>query len=258
VAEFRRFAEKLKPLRVDMTPEETARILGKPDRYQTVGAKGPNTREHANAIYDFLRVADTSQKNLTVTLWFEKDSTGVFRLKTVYEGGAMTKLRPWFIAFAAVMAFGVFVATYPVWARLHDNTVVAGRDISRIGRFFHDCGLTLPPTADPVSALVRRGGRAFEVAAFKVGEADFRAFMKEADGKYRLTVRGEAERENLLPRMAAAFAAAKVPFPSEADRARAQAAETRITDSSVYFVSVPDADRTEVFMIIVYNGALPE
>ena len=66
------------------TPEETARLLGKPDRYHTVGTKGPNTRVHANAIYDFLRVGNTSQKNLGVTLWFEKDSAGVFRLKTVY------------------------------------------------------------------------------------------------------------------------------------------------------------------------------
>lgn len=84
VAEFRRFAEKLKFLRSGMTPEETARLLGKPDRYQTAGTKGPGTREHACAIYDFLRVGDTSLKNLGVTLWFEKDSAGVFRLKTVY------------------------------------------------------------------------------------------------------------------------------------------------------------------------------
>ena len=84
VAEFRNFAEKLKSLRSGMTPEETAQLLGKPDRYHTVGTKGPNTGEHANAIYDFLRVGDTSQKNLGVTLWFEKDSAGVFCLKTVY------------------------------------------------------------------------------------------------------------------------------------------------------------------------------
>lgn len=84
VAEFRNFAEKLRSLRSGMTPAETAQLLGKPDRYQTVGAKGPNTREHANAIYDFLRVGDTSLKNLGITLWFEKDSAGVFRLKTVY------------------------------------------------------------------------------------------------------------------------------------------------------------------------------
>ena len=84
VAEFRNFAEKLKSLRSGMTSQETAQLLGKPDRYQTVGAKGPNTRVHANAIYDFLRVGDTSLKNLGVTLWFEKDSAGVFRLKTVY------------------------------------------------------------------------------------------------------------------------------------------------------------------------------
>ena len=83
VAEFRRFAEKLKFLRSGMTPEETARLLGKPDRYQTAGTKGPGTREHAYAIYDFLRVGATSQKNLTVTLRFEKDA-GTFRLKTVY------------------------------------------------------------------------------------------------------------------------------------------------------------------------------
>jgi len=84
VAEFRRFAEKLKPLRAGMTPEETAQLLGKPDRYQNAGAKGPGTREHAYAIYDFLRVGATSQKNLTVTLRFEKDPAGVFRLKTIY------------------------------------------------------------------------------------------------------------------------------------------------------------------------------
>lgn len=84
VAEFRRFAEKLSVLRSGMTPEETARLLGKPDRYQTVGAKGPDTREHALAIYDFLRAGDSSMKNLTVTLWFEKDSAGIFRLKDVY------------------------------------------------------------------------------------------------------------------------------------------------------------------------------
>jgi len=84
VAEFRRFAEKLKFLRSGMTPEETARLLGKPDRYQTAGTKGPGTRAHAYAIYDFLRVGATSQKNLTVTLRFEKDSAGTFRLNTVY------------------------------------------------------------------------------------------------------------------------------------------------------------------------------
>ena len=84
VAEFRNFAEKLRSLRSGMTSQDTARLLGKPDRYHTVGAKGPNTGEHANAIYDFLRVGDTSLKNLGVTLRFEKDSAGVFRLKTVY------------------------------------------------------------------------------------------------------------------------------------------------------------------------------
>jgi|GEM_PF-3101725 len=84
VAEFRALAEKLRSLRSGMTPEETAQLLGKPDRYRTVGTKGPGTREHACAIYDFLRVGATSQKNLTVTLRFEKDSAGTFRLKTVY------------------------------------------------------------------------------------------------------------------------------------------------------------------------------
>ena len=84
VAEFRRFAEKLRPLRSGMTPEETAQLLGKPDRYQTGSAKGPNTKEHAQAIYDFLRACESSMKNLTVTLWFEKDSAGIFRLKDVY------------------------------------------------------------------------------------------------------------------------------------------------------------------------------
>ena len=84
VAEFRRFAEKLSALRSGMTPEETAQLLGQPDRYQAVGAKGPNTKEHAQAIYDFLRAGDSSMKNLTVTLWFEKDSAGIFRLKDVY------------------------------------------------------------------------------------------------------------------------------------------------------------------------------
>ena len=84
VAEFRRFAEKLSVLRSGMTPEETAQLLGKPDRYQTDGAKGPNTKEHAQSIYDFLRAGESSMKNLTVTLWFEKDSAGIFRLKDVY------------------------------------------------------------------------------------------------------------------------------------------------------------------------------
>jgi len=84
VAEFRALAEKLKFLQAGMTPEETAQRLGKPDRYETAGTKGPGTRAHAYAIYDFLRVGATSQKNLTVTLWFEKDSAGTFRLKTVY------------------------------------------------------------------------------------------------------------------------------------------------------------------------------
>ena len=84
VAEFRNFAEKLSALRSGMTPEETVQLLGQPDRYQTVGAKGPNTKEHAQAIYDFLRAGDSSMKNLTVTLWFEKDSAGIVRLKDVY------------------------------------------------------------------------------------------------------------------------------------------------------------------------------
>ena len=39
---------------------------------------------HAFAAYDFLRFGDTSMKNLTVTLCFEKDSAGTFRLKDVY------------------------------------------------------------------------------------------------------------------------------------------------------------------------------
>ena len=170
----------------------------------------------------------------------------------------MKKLIPLFGIFAVVMALGVFVAAYPVWARWHDNAVVAVHDVLRVERFFHDYGLTLPPVADPVSALVRRGGRAFEVAVFKIGEADFRTFSEEVDGKYRLTVRGGVEREKLLSRMAAAFAVAEVPFLSDADRKCGQAAETRIADSSVYFASASDAGRANVFMAIVYDGVLPE
>ena len=143
-----------------------------------------------------------------------------------------------------------------VWARLRDHAVVAVRDISRIERFFRDYGLSLPPAADPVSALVRRGGSAFEVASFVADEADFRTFLEKADGKYRLTVQNGAEREKMLSRVAAVFAAAGVPFLSEAGRERCQAAETWIIDSSVYFVSIPGTGK--VFMAIVYDGALPE
>ena len=161
------------------------------------------------------------------------------------------------IVASVVLGLAVFcVAAALVWLRLHDDAVVAVRDISRIERYFHDYGLTLPPTADPVSVLVHRGGRAFEVAAFDVGEAEFRTFLEETDGKYRLTVRSGAEREKLLSKIAAAFAAAGVSFPSEADRKGCQAAETRITDSAVYFVSVTDTGK--VFLAIVYDGALPE
>ena len=84
VAEFRQLAEKLKSLKLDMTPDETAKILGNPDRYYTVGAKGTRGGGYAFAAYDFLRFGDTSMKNLTVTLRFEKDSAGTFRLKDVY------------------------------------------------------------------------------------------------------------------------------------------------------------------------------
>ena len=154
----------------------------------------------------------------------------------------------WLATFSVVAAL--------IWARQHDNAVVAVRDIARVERYFHDYGLILPSVADPVSALVRRDGRAFEVATFDVGEAKIRTFMEEVDGKYRLTVRSGTEREKMLSKIALAFAAAGVPFLSEADRKRCQAAETQITDSSVYFVSVSDTGK--VFRAIVYDGALPE
>ena len=169
------------------------------------------------------------------------------------------KYKKFFLVMAialSVTCVWIITRSAVVWARLHDHAVVAVRDISRMERFFRDYGLSLPPAADPVSALVRRGGSAFEVAAFDVDEADFRAFLEKADGKYRLTVPDEAGRETLLSQMAAAFAAAGVPFLSEAGRERCQAAETWICDCSVCFVSVPDAGK--VFMVIVYDGALPE
>ena len=84
VAEFRALAEKLRSLRMKMTPDETARLLGEPDRYGIHGAKGPNLKTHAYAQYDFLRATETSMKNLSVTLHFEKAPDGVFRLKDVF------------------------------------------------------------------------------------------------------------------------------------------------------------------------------
>lgn len=87
VAEFRTLAEKLKLLRCGMTPEETAAILGKPDRYHTAGAKGPGRKAHAFASYFFLNTeaaGSSSLKNLTVELCFEKDPDGIFRLNKVF------------------------------------------------------------------------------------------------------------------------------------------------------------------------------
>ena len=75
VAEFRLFAEKLKRLRCGMTPEETAAILGDPDDFSTPAPK---------ARYLFLKVGESSLKNLAATLSFEKDSSGKFRLKVIY------------------------------------------------------------------------------------------------------------------------------------------------------------------------------
>lgn len=84
VAEFRDFAEKLKLLRCGMTPDETAAILGPPESFQSAGTKGPNTKSHGYADYFFLNTGSSNTKNLIVTLCFEKDPEGVFRLKEVY------------------------------------------------------------------------------------------------------------------------------------------------------------------------------
>jgi len=87
VAEFHALAEKLKLLRCGMTPDETAAILGKPDRYDIAGTKGPKTKAHAYASYFFLNTEVTgssSMLNLTVMLCFEKDPSGIFRLREVF------------------------------------------------------------------------------------------------------------------------------------------------------------------------------
>ena len=84
VAEFRLLAEKIKFLRRGMTPEETAAILGPPDGFSSSGTKGPNTKSHGYADYFFLNTGSSNTKNLIVTLCFEKDPEGVFRLKEVW------------------------------------------------------------------------------------------------------------------------------------------------------------------------------
>ena len=84
VAEFRLLAEKIKRLKCGMTPEETAAILGPPESFQSAGTKGPNTKSHGYADYFFLNTGSSNTKNLIVTLCFEKDPEGVFRLKEVY------------------------------------------------------------------------------------------------------------------------------------------------------------------------------
>ena len=84
VAEFRALAEKIKHLRCGMTPDETAAILGPPESFQSAGTKGPNMKPHGYADYSFLNTGSANTKNLTVTLRFEKDQDGAFRLKEVY------------------------------------------------------------------------------------------------------------------------------------------------------------------------------
>ena len=84
VAEFRLLAEKIKRLKCGMTPDETAAILGPPDGFSICGTKGPNTKSHGYADYFFLNTGSSNTKNLIVTLCFEKDPDGVFRLKEVY------------------------------------------------------------------------------------------------------------------------------------------------------------------------------
>lgn len=84
VAEFRLFAEKLKRLRCGMTPEETAAILGAPDDFSTHAPKRRSKTVYGSARYLFLKVGESSLKNLTVTLSFEKDPSGKFRLKVIY------------------------------------------------------------------------------------------------------------------------------------------------------------------------------
>ena len=83
IGEFYALAERLRSLQMNMTPDETARLLGEPDRFYTIGTKGTDRKMHAFALYDFLRVHETSMKNLSVTLHFEKGSDGILRLKEV-------------------------------------------------------------------------------------------------------------------------------------------------------------------------------
>ena len=84
VAEFRDFAGKLKLLRFGMTPEETAAILGKPDEYRMYDAISPKSKAHAFASYYFLKGRPDSVDDLEVTLSFQQDPSGVFRLEWVF------------------------------------------------------------------------------------------------------------------------------------------------------------------------------
>ena len=84
VTELRSFAEKSKQLRCGMTPEETAAILGTPDDYKTVAPKGKKMKSHAFATYYFLFSTHPSQKNLSVTLHFEKSPAGRYLLQEMY------------------------------------------------------------------------------------------------------------------------------------------------------------------------------
>jgi len=84
VAEFRDFAGKLKLLRFGMTPEETAAILGKPDEYRMYDAISPKSKAHAFASYYFLKGRPDSVDDLKVTLSFQQDPSGVFRLEWVF------------------------------------------------------------------------------------------------------------------------------------------------------------------------------
>lgn len=84
VGEFRALAEKIKLLRYGMTPEETAAILGKPDEYRVHDAISPKSKAHAFASYYFLKGRPDSVDDLKVTLSFQRDPSGVFRLEWVF------------------------------------------------------------------------------------------------------------------------------------------------------------------------------
>ena len=84
VGEFRALAEKIKQLRYGMTPEETAAILGKPDEYRVNEPDSPKNKAHAFASYYFLKGGPASVDDLEVTLSFQQDQSGVFRLEWVF------------------------------------------------------------------------------------------------------------------------------------------------------------------------------